>query len=626
MARKIVVNLDTSKEIYTIFKSKQNDDLILEVNVFENGEGLDLTNKEIAIQALKGDNTYIIQNTDITKLNNTFTAELVRNFTRVPGTTKIEVVLVEGGKQNTTFSFYLEVVGSVIRGAVESKDSITSLEKMQDAVIEIGKINEETQTLLNNAGAASKEEINKVNTQLAEMDNKKAPIELIGQPTQEQVNNWLNDNPQAVTTVQDKSITYKKLDEKIGGLFEEVYEKVNVDSLWVENYWIKNGNYYEANNGFKTAKITVNQGEKFKISGYMLSNQRLYIVRDSQDLDRTNGGGANGLLQYLPNGETTATWTLVENREFEIPSSGRYLYVCTPMATDKLQYFKLEKLTGYKVKEEDNYSEYIDNLNKEINDLNNKIINEQLKNDFSWGNPDKLYVTFCFDDSLADISDIETLFEQKGVPCCFATIPNRLSNITNSGETVKQVLQRAIANGGEVLSHWGTPLLPTSTDEDYYNVYVGAKKTLVNEGFEVDGIITAGGGDFALQDWNKDILLARPYYRYADLTDFNNTGVEQYLNRRCFLTTDNATNKANIDTFIEKGQLNRGGDLTYYGKYRWLPLASHGVNDKITISILSELIDYIKSKSNVQIVNYKYLFDKFSSSKLEKRLLALENK
>ena len=67
--------------------------------------------------------------------------------------------------------------------------------------------------------------------------------------------------------------------------------------------------------------------------------------------------------------------------------------------------------------------------------------------------------------------------------------------------------------------------------------------------------------------------------------------------------------------------------MSYYGKYRWLPLASHGVNDSITIEILSELIDYIKSKGDsvVEIVNYKYLFDNFSSSKLEKRILSLEN-
>ncbi|MGG7142491.1 BppU family phage baseplate upper protein [Clostridium nigeriense] len=171
MASKIVVNLDTSKENYIVAKCKQNDDLTLEANIFENGEPLDLVNKEITIQALKADNTYVIQNTDIVKEENKINANLVKDFSRVPGTTKIEVVLVESSKQNTTFSFYLEVVGSVIRGAIESSDSITALEKVQDAAIEIKKINQETQTIVENAGAASKEDFNKVNTQLADITN-----------------------------------------------------------------------------------------------------------------------------------------------------------------------------------------------------------------------------------------------------------------------------------------------------------------------------------------------------------------------------------------------------------------------------------------------------------------------
>lgn len=168
MASKIIVNLDTSKELYGVFKCKQNDDLTLEASIFENGASKDLTNCSIVVQAKKADNTYIIQNTDITKDKNKFIANLVRDFTRVAGKTEIEVVLMESGKQNTTFSFCLEVVESVIKGAEESKDLITSLEVMQDAVVEMGKISEETKELIKNSGAASKEEINKVNASLAE--------------------------------------------------------------------------------------------------------------------------------------------------------------------------------------------------------------------------------------------------------------------------------------------------------------------------------------------------------------------------------------------------------------------------------------------------------------------------
>lgn len=178
MASKISINLDTSKENYLVAKCKQNDDLTLETLIYENGSILDLTTKEISIQALKADNTYIIQNTNIVKEKNKILAELDRDFSRVSGTTKIEIVLNESGKQNTTFSFSLEVIGSVIKGAVQSSDAITALEEVQAAVTEIGRINEETQTLVNNAGAASKEDFNKVNASLEQKAIEKTTMEL----------------------------------------------------------------------------------------------------------------------------------------------------------------------------------------------------------------------------------------------------------------------------------------------------------------------------------------------------------------------------------------------------------------------------------------------------------------
>lgn len=172
MASKININLDTSKENYLVAKCKQNDDLTLEASIFENGLALDLTNKTITIQALKSDNTYIIQNTDIVKENNKINAELDRDFSRVPGTTKIEIVLVESSKQNTTFSFYLEVVASVIRGAVQSSNTATILEALDNKIIEAGQVKQETEELIESGGAAKKEDIININASLEQKASK----------------------------------------------------------------------------------------------------------------------------------------------------------------------------------------------------------------------------------------------------------------------------------------------------------------------------------------------------------------------------------------------------------------------------------------------------------------------
>lgn len=176
MASKININLDTSKENYLVAKCKQNDDLTLEASIFENGLALDLTNKTITIQALKSDNTYIIQNTDIVKENNKINAELDRDFSRVPGTTKIEIVLVESSKQNTTFSFYLEVVGSVIRGAVQSSNTATILEALDNKIIEAGQVKQETEELVQSGGAATKGEVQEINASLEQIENKNGAL------------------------------------------------------------------------------------------------------------------------------------------------------------------------------------------------------------------------------------------------------------------------------------------------------------------------------------------------------------------------------------------------------------------------------------------------------------------
>lgn len=170
MASKISINLDTCKENFIPVKCKQNDDLTLEAFIYENGLELNLTNKEITIQALKSDNTYIIQNTSITKENNKIVADLIRDFSRIAGKTEIEIVLTESSKQNTTFSFCLEVVGSVIRGAVQSSNTATILEALDNKIIEAGQVKQETEELVQSGGAATKGEVQEINASLEHIE------------------------------------------------------------------------------------------------------------------------------------------------------------------------------------------------------------------------------------------------------------------------------------------------------------------------------------------------------------------------------------------------------------------------------------------------------------------------
>lgn len=167
-------------------------------------------------------------------------------------------------------------------------------------------------------------------------------------------------------------------------------------------------------------------------------------------------------------------------------------------------------------------------------------------------------------------------------------------------------------NGGEILAHGGgtfsTALTADSTDEDYYHAIVDSKKVLTKAGYEINGIITIGGGATA-PDYEKCVKIMRPYYRYSDYYG-HKTGVIQYDHERlgCYgLTLENL--KAKVDECVAKKS--------------WLVLFWHSTNE-ITLDNMSALIDYINTV-NAEIITYKDLHDRFGSSKLEQRIKALES-
>ena len=389
---------------------------------------------------------------------------------------------------------------------------------------------------------------------------------------------------------------------EINSIMENDFTELDLE--WISNsFWNKNNGSVSVLSNCNRTSIDVAEGEIYIISttGYGYANP--YILLDA---------GGNKILSYPD--VSLSKDTTYENLEVIIPLGCKKLCINSITRTSPLGTVK--KKTGVLPKGVGEIKTNIKGFNTDIDFIRNcyekAIISEQLKNDFAWKEFDKIYITFTFDDSNPDISDIETLFENKNVPCCFATVPIRLNNTTNSGEKVKEVLQRAETNGGEVLAHWQEPLTSESTDQDYYNVYIGAKKTLTQAGFDVNGLIVAGGTNYQTQDWKKGVKLARPYYRYSDLIG-QSQNITQYNHQRKFLTTNDKTNKDFIDRAISEGN-------------QWLSFASHGANDNVTIDLLSSLLDYIATKPNVKIVNFKYLYDTFGTTKLEKRLMALENK
>lgn len=395
---------------------------------------------------------------------------------------------------------------------------------------------------------------------------------------------------------------YGDMDNAFQNSFLPVYEDITNQFTFIDGFWNKNNKNIitendNPNTDFHCTQFNVIPGEKYRISGSVIGNVLLYQLIGNDGTNVTN---------FPTDRISTPTDYTVD---ITIPDNV-YLMNISGYKDELHRNNKIEKINSYEFIGVINIDTY------DIKQLQKFNIEQQLKNDFKWSHNIKKYkyATFTFDDSLADISDIETLFESKNVPCCFATVPSRLNNLTRSGETVKQVLQRAISNGGEVLSHWDSPLTSASTDNDYYDVYVNSKKILENEGFNINGIITAGGTDYQTQNFTKDIEIARNNYFYADLTATNNISIEQYWNRRNFLDNGVTSVKTLIDNYINDT------DQQPYSK--WLNFASHGTKDT-SLEDIGEIIDYCLS-NDIQIVTWKYIYDNYKSSKLEERIYELE--
>ncbi len=213
---------------------------------------------------------------------------------------------------------------------------------------------------------------------------------------------------------------------------------------------------------------------------------------------------------------------------------------------------------------------------------------------------DKAYVIFVVDDLKDCVSTYADMFIERNIPLCLAVPPQNLKQAAANGtESRKQVAQRVVNAGGEVLTHHGAALTVENFDEEAYNSFVTSKEMLEREGFEVNGTILVGGQTQA------DIEALRPemekwtsyLYEYSD-----RCGVaEPYWHQRvgmypAYLPYERY--QAKLATAIENKEL-----IVFY----W-----HDAKN-ISDEDLAKYLDYFQSLStdDIEAVTYKTYYDKF---------------
>lgn len=211
---------------------------------------------------------------------------------------------------------------------------------------------------------------------------------------------------------------------------------------------------------------------------------------------------------------------------------------------------------------------------------------------------DKGYVTFVNDDCRSTVGEIVAVFVEKGIPLSLAALYGAFTNLTANG-TVLDAVRLAVANGGEVLAHNPTPITETEIDNfnSLYNVFAKNKEMLEMYGFDVNGIILAGGNGQIVGSQKTDKWV-RKYYQYSDLYGNTDYGYPYYHYRTALsnLTLDKA--KAKVDeTIASKG-------WTIFYLHEWAEFSK---------SDMEALLDYINEKSEKElgIATYKQMYDNF---------------
>lgn len=171
------INLDVSKKLYEKLVAKQGDtqSRFLLFNLSSGGAAIDLTSRSVRVYAVKPDGREVFNDLVISNATQgTCILELTNQMLAIPGTVKMELMIIEGLKKLTSFEFELEVIKSLNR-----ETSIVSTNEFTALINGLASL-EEYDNYKNEIKAARKgersllEKINLMDSIIADWENFKA--------------------------------------------------------------------------------------------------------------------------------------------------------------------------------------------------------------------------------------------------------------------------------------------------------------------------------------------------------------------------------------------------------------------------------------------------------------------
>ena len=387
------------------------------------------------------------------------------------------------------------------------------------------------------------------------------------------------------------------------GEFNSIETNMNI------GFMQQNGTLNTNNYGLYYTKLDCNEGEQYSCDIRLVSSDGVLGIAFVND----EGSVISSLLS--PNGSSVNEI----GYKFSIPKDCKLLYLST-----RNNYVNLKKVSALNVNEikkdvvriKDEISILPSLVNFENKNLKRRCYNLEKNNEFEWKNFDKAYFIFVIDDCNSFLPPCWDLFKSKNVPLSSATLVNTLNNIytqynPQETRTVKTILNDIVSNNGEILAHYAYDLYETSSYDEWNTHVRDVKIKLENEGFNIRGLIRANSTAYNTE---KGEEYCRLYFDYSDGVGKST----QYNLKRKFFIGVNSLNdmKSYIDDCCNKKGI---FPFCFHGNRSDEPLA--------TTENLSLIIDYINSKGDkAKITTYEYVYDNLGTTKLEKRLIALEGK
>lgn len=393
-----------------------------------------------------------------------------------------------------------------------------------------------------------------------------------------------------------------------------VWEVMTIDFNGLNKYWTSQGDYVDESElyqygGNYTSKvmsttpdeyIDVVEGEEYFVRMY--GEQKIYQSKWVETVPIVFLNENNEAVGYALKGSYSASKKGVT---FTVPQGATKMHITNYCNQDSCFQKKV-------VLSSEKFNEIKSEQDKVLNYANTNY-SDITSDPIIYKNLDKAYITFVNDDTTSETQKFANLFIKNNVPLSLAAVNNNFQNYAADGtESILSVVRRVTNAGGEILAHNANPITASTIEDNdtLYNYFVVQKKLLSRYGFNVNGIILAGGngqivGDARTAKW------ASALYSYSDILGEEYKGAygidSVYYHYRTAISNyynDIDKIKQTIDSAIEKKE--------------WKVFYFHNTNE-VSLETLQATIDYIKSKGidNIEMVTYKDMYKKFASRESE---------